>query len=151
MSIDLKAPAEAARPRLGMAGTLARLALIGVALAAVAGTFAYLGGWFTPNELTPARFVDGFEQVNGVHPGFRRNHAKGLGVSGVFESNGDGVRLSKAVVFRPSRVPVIGRFSLGGGQPYQADTPNTVRGLGLEFSLAAGEVWRTAMINPPVL
>ena len=44
MSIDLKAPAEAARPRLGMAGMLARFALIGVALAAVAGTFAYLGG-----------------------------------------------------------------------------------------------------------
>jgi putative intracellular protease/amidase len=77
MSNELK-PAEANRPRLGKAGTLARFALIGVALAAVAGTFAYLGGWFTPNELTPARFTDGFEQVNGVHSGFRRNHAKGL-------------------------------------------------------------------------
>ena len=33
---------------LGKAGTLARFALIGVALAAVAGTFAYLGGWFSP-------------------------------------------------------------------------------------------------------
>ena len=99
------------------ASTLARFALIGVALAAVAGTFAYLGGWFTPNDLTPARFIDGFEQVDGVHPGFRRNHAKGVGVSGFFESNGNGVRLSKAVVFRPGRVPVIGRFSLGGGQP----------------------------------
>ena len=111
---DSKAPAEAERPRLGKASTLARFALIGVALAAVAGTFAYLGGWFTPNDLTPARFVDGFEEVNGVHSGFRRNHAKGVGVSGFFESNGKGVRLSKAAVFRPGRVPVIGRFSLGG-------------------------------------
>ena len=93
MSIDLKATAGAARPRLGMASALARFAVIGVALAAVAGTFAYFGGWFTPNELTPARFVDGFEQVNGVHAGFRRNHAKGVGVSGFFESNGNGVRL----------------------------------------------------------
>ena len=150
MSNDLEAPAEAERPRLGKASTLARFALIGVALAAVAGTFAYLGGWFTPNELTPARFVDGFEQVNGVHPGFRRNHAKGVGVSGFFESNGNGVRLSKAVVFRPGRVPVIGRFSLGGGQPYAADTPDAVRGLGLQFSLPDGELWRTAMINLPV-
>ena len=149
MSIDLK-PAEAGRPRLGKASTLARFALIGVALAAVAGTFAYLGGWLTPNELTPARFTDGFEQVDGVHPGFRRNHAKGVGVSGFFESNGNGVRLSKAVVFRPGRVPVIGRFSLGGGQPYAADTPDAVRGLGLQFSLPDGELWRTAMINLPV-
>src|SRR6266568_39996 len=144
------APAEAPRQRLGAASTLARLALIGVALAAAIGTFAYLGGWFTPNELTPARLTDGFEQVDGVHPGFRRNHAKGVGVSGFFESNGNGVRLSKAVVFRPGRVPVIGRFSLGGGQPHAADTPDAVRGLGLQFSPADGEPWRTAMINLPV-
>jgi catalase len=142
--------ASADRPRLGRASTLARLALIGAALAAVAGTFAYFGGWLTPNELTPARFTDGFEQVNGVHPGFRRNHAKGVGVWGSFESNGHGVRLSKASVFRPGRVPVLGRFSLGGGQPAAADTPGAVRGLGLQFSLPDGEVWRTAMINLPV-
>jgi catalase len=150
MSNDPRATAEAARPRLGKASTLARFALIGIALAAVAGTFAYLGGWFTPNYLTPARFTDGFEQVNGVHSGFRRNHAKGVGVSGFFESNGNGVRLSKAVVFQPGRVPVIGRFSLGGGLPYVADTPDAVRGLGLQFSLPDGELWRTAMINLPV-
>src|SRR5438876_9242193 len=144
------APAEAARQRLGKANTLARLALIGIALAAVIGTFAYFGGWFTPNDLTPARFTDVFEYVDGVHPGFRRNHAKGVGVSGFFESNGNGVRLSDAVVFRPARVPVIGRFSLGGGQPYATDAPDTVRGLGLQFSLPDGELWRTAMINLPV-
>src|SRR5947209_19878159 len=123
MSIDFKGLAEAAPRRLGKAGMLTRFALIGVALAAVVGAFAYLGGWFTPNELTPARFTDGFEQVNGVHPGFRRNHAKGVGVSGSFESNGQGVRLSKAHVFQPGRVPVLGRFSRGGGQPYATDSP----------------------------
>jgi catalase len=143
-------PAEAPRPGLGKAGTLARFALIGVALAAVAGTFAYLGGWFSPNALTPARFIDGFEQVDGVHPGFRRNHAKGVGVSGSFESNGNGVRLSRATVFQPGRVPVIGRFSLGGGQPHAADAADAVRGLGLQFSPPGGEVWRTAMVNLPV-
>src|SRR5437667_1605529 len=145
-----EAPAAAAPPRLGMASALARFALIGIALAAVAGTFAYIGGWFTPNELTPPRFTDGFEQVNGVHPGFRRNHAKGVGVSGFFESNGNGVRLSEALVFRPGRVPVIGRFSLGGGHPYADDTPDAVRGLGLQFSLPDGELWRTALIHLPV-
>ena len=150
MSNDLEAPAEAERPRLGKASTLARCALIGVALAAVVGTFAYFGGWFTPNDLTPARLTDGFEQVDGAHAGFRRNHAKGVGVSGFFESNGNGVRLSKAAVFRPGRVPVLGRFSFGGGQPYAADAPAAVRGLGLQFSLSDGELWRTAMINLPV-
>jgi catalase len=146
----LEAPAEDRRQRLGMASTLGRLALIGAALAAALGTFAYLGGWLTPNELTPARFVDGFEQVDGVHPGFRRNHARGVGVSGFFESNGQGVRLSKAAVFRSGRVPVLGRFSLGGGNPYASDKPDAVRGLGLQFSPPDGEVWRTAMINLPI-
>ncbi|MCW2561896.1 MAG: catalase [Mycobacterium sp.] len=150
MSNDPKAPEEAERQRLRRASTPARFAPIGVALAAVVGTFAYIGGWLTPKELSPARLTDAFEQVDGVHPGFRRNHAKGLGVSGFFESNGSGVRLSKAVVFRPERLPVIGRFSLSGGRPDAADMPNTVRGLGLEFSLPDGERWRTAMINLPV-
>ena len=66
MSIDLKTRAGVARPPLSKAGTLARFALIGVALAAVAGTFAYLGGWLTPGELTPARFVDAFERVAAI-------------------------------------------------------------------------------------
>ena len=143
MSSHLEAPAEARQPPLGKTALVARLTLIGVILAAALGTFAYLGGWLTPNVLTPARFVDVFEEVNGVHPGFRRNHAKGVDVSGFFKSNGNGVRLSKAVVFQPRQVPVIGRFSLGGGQPYAADTPDAVRGLGLQFSLPDGEVWRT--------
>src|SRR6202044_4100058 len=119
--------------RLSAAGTMARLTLIGVALAAVAGTFAYLGGWLTPNALTPARFTDAFEEVNGVPPGFRRNHAKGVGVSGFFESNGNGVRLSKAAIFRPGRAPVLGRFSLGGGQPFAPDTVSAPRGLAIQL------------------
>jgi catalase len=149
MSNGLKL-AEAVQPRLGTVSTLTNFALIGVALAAVVGTFAFLGGWFTPRDLTPARFTNAFEHVDGAHSGFRRNHAKGLGVFGFFESNGNGIRLSKAVVFQPGRVPVIGRFSLSGGQPYVADMAGTVRGLALQFSLPDGELWRTAMINLPV-
>src|SRR2546421_11426252 len=150
MSTYLEAPVQTERRPLSIASTLARLALIGVALAVVAGAFANLGCWFTPTSLTPARFADAFERVDGVHPGFRRNHAKGVGVSGFFESNGNGVRFSKAVVFRPGRLPVVGRFSLSGGQPDVADSADAVRGLGLQFSLPDGEVWRTAMINLPV-
>jgi catalase len=149
MAIQHETPADARAP-LSMGGTVARLTLIGVALAAVAGTFAYLGGWLTPKALTPARFTDGLEEVNGVYCGFRRNHAKGVGVSGFFESNGNGVRLSKAAVFQPGRVPILGRFSLGGGKPYAPDTASAPHGLGLQFSLPDGELWRTAMIHLPV-
>jgi len=58
MSIDLETHAGVGRPPLSKAGTFARFTLLGVALAAVAGTFAYLGGWLSPSELTPARFAD---------------------------------------------------------------------------------------------
>src|SRR5262252_5680227 len=150
MSIDLEASAAARRRPLGVAGTLVRLAVIGGALLVVVGGFAYLGGWLTPGDVSPGRFTDAFQQVNGVHPGFRRNHAKGIGVSGFFASNGNGRRVSKAVVFEPGRVPVLGRFSLSGGQPHVVDAASDVRGLALQFSLPDGELWRTAMINLPV-
>lgn len=127
-----------------------RLAGIGILLLAVMGGFFYLGGWFSPHELTQVRFVDGFEKVNGLHPGFRRNHAKGLPVTGFFESNGKGTQISKAVVFLPGRVPVIGRFSLGTGDPDQADAPGVPRGLGIDYQMPDGEEWRTTMINLPV-
>src|SRR6516165_1006617 len=115
MANDSTVTSGGAPPPLGAVGALARLASIGVGLAAVVALFAYLGGWLTPHELTPARFVDGFEEVNGVHSGFRRNHAKGVGISGSFESNGQGAKLSKAAVFQQGTFPVIGRFSFGGG------------------------------------
>ncbi len=112
--------------------------------------FLYVGGWLSPHRLTPGRIIDTFERVNGVHPGFRRNHAKGVGVSGHFESNGLGSRLSKASVFRPGRVEVVGRFALAGGMPYAADANSTVRSMALQFALSNGEEWRTGMNSIPV-
>ena len=129
---------------------LVRFGGVGVVLLCVAAVFLYLGAWFSPSKLTPARFADGFERADGIHSGFRLNHAKGVCVSGSFESNGRGTRLSKAVVFEAGRVPIIGRFSLAGGNPYVADGPAMVRGLGLLFKLPGGEEWRTAMIDTPV-
>ena len=127
-----------------------RFAAIGAVLAGIAGLFAYAGGWLTPGALTPGSLIDTFEKVNGPHPGFRRNHAKGVCVSGYFESNGRGVAWSKAMIFPAGRAPIIGRFSLAGGQPYFADAPHTIRGMAILFKLPNGEEWRTAMTNIPV-
>lgn len=129
---------------------IVRLALIAIVIVGIGGLFAYAAGWLTPHTLSPAQLINAFAQANGSHPGFRRNHAKGVCVTGWFESNGQGVELSKAGVFRPGRVPVIGRFALGSGQPYAADAPHTVRSLALLFKLPDGEEWRTGMNNIPV-
>ena len=125
-------------------------ATVVVIVGVVAILWVYTAGWLCPLALTPASFIHRFEQVGGVHPGFRRNHAKGVCVSGWFDSNGQGVALSKAMIFEEGRVPVVGRFSLSGPNPYQADAPMTVRGLGLCFMPSKGEEWRTAMVNLPV-
>ncbi len=126
---------------------LVRLGAIGAVILSVVGAFGYLGGWFTPYDLTPARFIDTFEQVNGTHPGFRRNHAKGVCVSGSFESNGQGVSLSKAIVFKPGRMSVLGRFALAGGQPYAADAPHTARSMAILFELPDGIRCRPGLIT----
>ena len=100
MSYHLETPAET--ERLTMIGLPTRLALIAVACA-----LALLSGCAgsgkdeakevstqrSPDAPTPAQFIDRFEQIDGVHSGLRRNHAKGLRVSGFFESNGNGARL----------------------------------------------------------
>jgi catalase len=132
------------------AGLAVRLTAIVGALVVGVGLFLYAGGWFTPHKLTPARIIDTFEYVNGVHPGFRRNHAKGVCVTGYFESNGQGEAVSKALVFRPGRTDIVGRFALAGGKPYADDTPQTVRSLAILFKQPDGEEWRTAMVNIPV-
>src|ERR1700693_3165745 len=66
------------RPPLTGARVLARFVFIGAVLVAVAGAFAYVGGWLSPNRLTQIRMIAAFESASGDHPGFRHHHAKGL-------------------------------------------------------------------------
>jgi catalase len=145
-------PNQPLRVALTRRGALLGVGAIAGFVAVDVGAFAYAGGWLRPDTLTPptpSRFADRFEHVYGRHDGFRRNHAKGLSATGSFASNGAGAAICRAAVFRPGTVPIVGRFSLGGGLPDQADKPDTVRGLGLLFQ-ANGQQWRTAMINVPV-
>lgn len=129
---------------------LAGLAAIGVVVLCIAAAFAYVAGWLSPGRLTQDRIIDTFEQVNGQHPGFRRNHAKGVCFAGYFDSNGQGAQFSKATVFRQGRTPATGRFALAGGLPFVADDGKTVRSLAVSFRPPGGEEWRTGMINIPI-
>src|ERR1700730_2053735 len=72
---------------LTRASLIMRFTAIGVVIAGIAGLFAYMGGWLTPHALTPASMINRFEHLNGLHPGFRRNHAKGVCVSGHFDTS----------------------------------------------------------------
>jgi catalase len=128
--------------------SLARLAVIGAILLLIVAGFVWDGWFFFPHHLDQARFVHAFQEANGRHPGFRRNHEKGVCLSGWFDGNGAGVPLSHAGLFKPGRVPVFGRFSLAGGM--QPDSPKGLHAMALNFALADGEAWRTAMVPLPV-
>jgi catalase len=120
-------------------------------LAVDLGAVAYANKWIGPdNALTRESFLNAFRSVFGTHLGFRRNHAKGVVVTGHFDSNGNGSELSRAVIFRQGQTPVTGRFSLAGGNPNAADAAATARGLGLAFAFPDGTQWRSALLNLPV-
>ena len=138
---------EASRPT--PRNPIGSLALIAGVVAFVAATFAYTAGWFSPQRLTPQKLVDGFAGPPGPPLGHRRNHAKGICFTGMFEANGAGSELSHAQVFAKGQYPVVGRFNLGTPNPNADDSKERVRGLGLMISTPDGQEWRMAMIDPP--
>src|SRR6516162_10336062 len=125
------------------------LVLIAAVIGVGAAAFAYTAGWFSPQRLTPDKFVDALAPPTGVALGHRRNHAKGICFTGVFEANGAGTALSYAHVFTRGEYPVLGRFNLATADANALDATVRVRGMGLQISTPDGEVWRSAMIDPP--
>jgi catalase len=132
-------------PRSG----LGSLVLIAAVLGGGAAAFAYTAGWLSPGRLTPERMIAALTPPSGAPLGHRRNHAKGICFTGIFEASGDGVELSRARVFERGTYPALGRFNLGTTDPNAVDATARVRGLGLQIAAADGEEWRMAMINPP--
>ena len=126
------------------------LVLIAVVLAGGAAAFAYTAGWFSPQRLTPKKIVNALAPPTGAALGHRRNHAKGICFTGVFEANGAGAALSKAQVFTRGQYPALGRFNLATADPNAPDATVRVRGIGLQISTPDGQEWRSAMIDPPV-
>ncbi len=98
----------------------------------------------------PEAQVNALEGLFGKQASFRRSHAKGLCASGYFEGNAVGRSLSTASVFSGEKVPVVARFSLGGGNPKANDKSRSVRALALQFTAANGEQWLTANISAPM-
>lgn len=128
---------------------LARLAAIAFVPLVLIVLFLWGGGWLTPQRLSADKLVNVLQQAGGEHPGYRRNHAKGLCVTGRFISNGNASTLSRASVFAVGETPVTGRFAIAGGNPAAPDYAVPVRSLALAFQLANGEQWRTGMNAMP--
>lgn len=124
---------------------MARLALVGGIPLALALLFLWAGGWLTPQRLSADKIVTALPQSGGEHPGYRRNHAKGVCIIGDFISNGNASAVSRAPVFAQGSTPVTGRFAIAGGNPDAPDYAVPVRSMALSFQLADGQQWRTGM------
>lgn len=140
----------ATKPVVPPASVLRWLGVIAAPTALALG-FLWAGGWLTPHRLTQTGLLDALRAVDGAHPGFRRNHAKGVCVTGWFEGNGNAAALSAASVLRQGqRVPVVGRFALAGGMPFHADAPAKVRSMALSLMSPNGQEWRMGLNDIPV-
>ena len=98
----------------------------------------------------PTTFVNQFEATGGKFEGYRRSGAKGVCATGEFIGSPESKGLSTASVFSGKPVPVIVRFSIGGGNPKAPDNAKSQRNLSLQFNLPDGERWMMGNISAPV-
>jgi catalase len=134
-------------PRNAPAGPIA---LIGAVVLLLVSAFAWAAGWIGPRRISGGDVTRALDDNGGKHPGYRRAHAKGLCFSGAFEANGAGTALSSARTFQSGSYPVIGRFSLGGGNPLATDGRNVFHSMALLLKAPNGEEWRMAMDHTPI-
>ena len=91
------------------------------------------------NPPVTTQIVDLANKVDGVHPGFRAFHAKGVVVEGSFTASAEAAQLSRATLFNGSSIPVTARFSDGSGMPNVPDgSPAMPRGIAIKYHLPGG-------------
>jgi catalase len=108
------------------------------------------GSNFALADPDPISMVNQFEMTGGKFEGFRRSGAKGVCASGEFVGSPEGKNISSASAFSGKPIPVIVRFSVGGGNPKAADNAKTQRNLALQFNLPNNEFWQMGNISAPV-
>jgi catalase len=101
-------------------------------------------------QVDPNQMVDAFERAGGKFEGFRRSGAKGVCVTAEFVGNAQGRALSVASAFSGKPVPVVARFSIGGGNPKAPDNAKSQRNMALQFDLPGGETWQMGNISAPL-
>ena len=86
------------------------------------------------------QIVDLANKLNGVHPGFRAFHAKGVVVDGSFKASPEAARFSRATLFNGHLIPVTVRFSDGNGMPNVADGSPAANphGMAIKYHLPRG-------------
>ncbi len=118
--------------------------------AATVATLCAPAGHAAESDVTAPQMIDAFEGTFGAHAGQRRNHIKGTCAAGEFVGTKDAAALSRSPLFTGKTIPVIARFSLGGGSPDVPDAAPAPRGMALEFRIPGGGLQHITMIDLPI-
>jgi catalase len=103
-------------------------------------------------EADAESLVNALNAVFGKHEGQRAAHTHGFCVKGSFMPTAEAASLTKAPHFN-SKTPVgvIGRFSMGGGDPNASNAQkDNVRGMALHFDIGNGSTTDLVMVSAPV-
>jgi catalase len=104
---------------------------------------------FPAQAAEPEKIVDALGTVFGKHKA-RASGAKGQCVMGTFTPTAEARLLSKSAAFEKT-VPVLARFSMGGGNPKIADTTKTaVRGFSVKIDPKGRGETEFVMVSAPV-
>jgi catalase len=99
------------------------------------------------NPVLAQQLLDAFDQLQGIHPGFRPAHAKGLMCEGTFTPSAEAAKLTRAPHASAPSTPVTVRYSDSTGIPNIPDNdPNSSpKGIAVRFHL--GEHAHTDIIG----
>jgi catalase len=118
---------------------LPRASRVAKSLAFVPLLLAAVDAFADNTPSVPTQIVDLANKVDGVHPGYRAFHAKGVVVEGTFKASAEAARLSRAALFDGKVIPVTARFSDGSGMPTIPDgAPAMPRGIAIRYHLPNG-------------
>jgi catalase len=101
-------------------------------------------------EAQPDDLVNALNGVFGAHKGKRAAHTKGICLKGNFTPTAEAPTITKAAHFA-GPVPVVARFSMGGGNPAAPDNQkDNGRGIAVHFDLGKGTTTDLVMLSAPI-
>lgn len=104
------------------------------------------------DDTDPEALVNALNAIFGANPGKRAAHTHGFCVTGSLTPTDEAGKLTKAPHFSGKGPwPVVGRFSMGGGNPAAPNSQkDNARGLAIHIDLGGGNQTDMVMISAPV-
>ncbi|REB05628.1 catalase [Sporosarcina sp. BI001-red] len=101
-------------------------------------------------SFSPIEAVNVIEQVAGIHKGYRRAHAKGIGFDALFTPNDNAAPFTQASFLQGDTQKVIVRFSHSSPIPDTPDQLIPIKGMAVQFPSPNDKPISLVMANVPV-